>query len=65
MIRAPNVIVGPPLYRHACRQCAEETLHNARGCVRCGTLPWTTPIEFSRYTRRILEAPARKKRVRW
>ena len=37
-----SVIRGPSLYRHECRKCAEETLHNAHGCCRCGTSPWTT-----------------------
>lgn len=65
MIRAPNVIVGPPLYRHTCTKCAEETLHNARGCVRCQTLPWAKPIKVAGNARRVLTFVAKRRKARW
>ncbi len=50
-----GIISGPSLYRHECRTCAEETLHNARGCCRCGTSPWTTRIRLTGSARTVLE----------
>lgn len=58
---APGLIRGPSLYRHECRQCAEETLHNARGCIRCETSPWTKPIRLKGYAHRVLTTKARTK----
>lgn len=55
-----GIIRGPTLYRHDCRTCAEETLHNARGCIRCGTSPWTTRIELSGYAGRVMRSPPRR-----
>lgn len=49
-----SVIRGPTLYRHGCRKCAEETLHNARGCTRCETSPWLEPIKIAGNARRML-----------
>lgn len=49
-----GIISGPSLYRHECRTCAEETLHNARGCCRCGTSPWTKPIKLAGNARKML-----------
>lgn len=49
-----GTIHGPSLYRHECRKCAEETLHNARGCCRCGTSPWSTPVRISGNARKML-----------
>lgn len=54
MSYAPNVVRGPTLYRYECRQCAEETLHNAHGCYRCGTPPWTKPVKIAGNARRML-----------
>lgn len=51
---AVGIIRGPSLYRHECRQCAEETLHNARGCCRCGTSPWRKPVELTGNMRKML-----------
>ena len=55
-----SVIRGPTLYRHGCRKCAEETLHNAQGCVKCGTSLWTTRIELSGYAGRVMRSPPRR-----
>lgn len=60
-----GIISGPSLYRHECRTCGEETLHNARGCVRCQTLPWAKPIKVAGNAHRVLTAKARKRRARW
>lgn len=30
---------GSALVRRACMTCAEETLHDRRGCIHCGTVP--------------------------
>jgi hypothetical protein len=49
-----SVIRGPTLYRHGCRKCAEETLHNARVCTRCETSPWLEPIKIAGNARRML-----------
>lgn len=49
-----GIIRGPSLYRHECRKCAEETLHNARGCVHCGTSPWRKPVELTGNLRKLL-----------
>lgn len=54
MTRAPHVVIGPSLYRHACTQCHEDTLHNARGCIRCGRSPWTKPIKLAGNARKML-----------
>jgi len=51
---AVGIIRGPTLYRHGCRKCAEETLHNARGCTRCETSPWLEPIKIAGNARRAL-----------
>lgn len=48
------LVNGPSLYRHECRKCAEETLHNARGCVHCGTSPWRKPVKLDRTLRKQL-----------
>lgn len=34
---------SPTLYRRDCRKCCEETLHNAHGCIHCGTVPKPMP----------------------
>lgn len=49
-----SVIRGPSLYRHGCRKCAEETIHNARGCTRCETSPWAEPVKLTGNARRML-----------
>lgn len=51
---AVGIVRGPSLYRHGCRKCAEETIHNARGCVRCATYPWKAPIKIAGNARRAL-----------
>lgn len=58
---AAGIVRGPSLYRHACAKCAEETLHNARGCCRCGTSPWLKPIQLRGYAHRVLTTKARTK----
>ena len=57
---AVGIVHGPSLYRHECRKCAEETLHNAQGCVKCGTSLWTTRIELSGYAGRVMRSPPRR-----
>lgn len=51
---AVGIVHGPSLYRHECRKCAEETLHNARGCTRCETSPWAEPIKLAGNARKML-----------
>lgn len=60
-----GIIRGPSLYRHECKKCREETLHNARGCVHCGTLPWREKVEIGGNARRVLTSVATKRRARW
>lgn len=53
---------GTRLHRRECRVCREETLHNARGCIHCGTVPkpMTTRSEAFIYGR----AKGRPKKAR-
>ena len=51
---AVGIVRGPSLYRHPCRKCGEETLHNYLGCTRCETSPWAEPIKIAGNARRAL-----------
>lgn len=51
---AVGIVRGPSLYRHPCRKCGEETLHNYLGCTRCETSPWLEPIKIAGNARKML-----------
>ena len=63
---------GTALHRRDCRKCREETIHNARGCIHCGTAPKpvrSVPAGAYRYGRMPAvpkaapSAPRRRERV--
>jgi hypothetical protein len=61
VIPAPRVVVGPSLYRHECRTCGEETLHNYLGCTRCETYPWGKPLKLGGDAQRIMKSGMRQR----
>ena len=54
MSPAVGIIRGPSLYRHPCRKCGEETLHNYLGCIRCETYPWGKPLKLGGHAGQVM-----------